>query len=447
MGQGLSAGTGCVGAVYLTLWPFGRERRFMIRSYLVLAGGLMLAALLLDVVFRQLQSGSGATSDPWVDATFRVIESRLQATAVSERSAALRELAQQVRAPVQLLAVDDISAAAGDSPQALLGDGGQTYYLKYSKPLVVAIRVGPVATASNGQLIRYMPAFFYLSILGVVGWWLRPLLKDLNLLTSASQKFAADYREPLATGQQVTQLTSLARNLDEMSGRLSQLIQSQKELTAALSHEMRTPLARIRFALAVIGNQADEPVQKQLNDINHDVAQIDALIASLLEYARLDHPDLGMNYQEVVLDTWIAHTLAAATTTPFNIRVAGVEPLTTVWMEPRLMELALSNLVSNACRFARHSVHVEFARAGDRYRLTVEDDGEGIEPGKRGEVFKAYKRLESQRNQGSGGFGLGLAIVARVAALHGGSATVDRSDSLGGARFMVEWPRRPVVAA
>jgi signal transduction histidine kinase len=402
----------------------------------------MLAALLLDFAFRQMQERAPDIADPWVDATFRMVESRLSATAVPEHAAALRELSRQVRADVQLLDAADISTAATAAPQVLLGDGGRTYYLKHSTPLRAAIRIGPLDPMPAGGSARFMPALFYLSILAVVGLWLRPLLADLSLLTAASQKFAADYREPLATADQAKQLTSLAGNLDDMSGRLSHLIQSQKELTAALSHEMRTPLARIRFALAVIGNQANEPIQKQLNEINADVTQIDALIASLLEYARLDHPDLRMDWQEVALEPWFAHALAASGTPNRTIQLSGVDSLARAWLEPRLMELALSNLVANACRFARSRVLVTFSVPDNRYRLMVEDDGDGIAPDKRGEIFKAYRRLDSTRNHGSGGFGLGLAIVARVAALHGGSATVGDSEVLGGARFVIEWPQR-----
>ena len=107
--------------------------------------------------------------------------------------------------------------------------------------------------------MRFLPVLFYASILLIVGLWLRPLLRDLRVLTVASQKFATDYREPLDTASRTTQLTSLATNLDDMSARVSQLIQSQKEMTAALSHEMRTPLARVRFAAAVLEGEVDEP--------------------------------------------------------------------------------------------------------------------------------------------------------------------------------------------
>ena len=124
----------------------------------------------------------------------------------------------------------------------------------------------------------------------MVGIWLRPLLKDVNLITDGAQRFAAVYREPLRTADGTTELTGLARNIDDMSSRLSGLIRSQKELIAALSHEMRTPLARIRFALAVMGNKDEDGLRQRIDALNDDVQEIDDLIASMLSYARLDHP-------------------------------------------------------------------------------------------------------------------------------------------------------------
>ncbi len=109
-------------------------------------------------------------------------------------------------------------------------------------------------------------------------------------------------------------------------------------------------------------------------------------------------------------------------------------------MEPRLMELALSNLLANADRYARQRVRVSVASAGGENLLRVEDDGEGIPEAQREDVFRAFRRLDTRRNQEVGGHGLGLAIVARVAALHGGNASVTTSAELGGAEFRVTWP-------
>lgn len=104
------------------------------------------------------------------------------------------------------------------------------------------------------------------------------------------------------------------------------------------------------------------------------------------------------------------------------------------------MELALSNLLANALRYARQKVNVTIAREKDQYRLVVEDDGEGIPEGDRQAIFRAFTRLDTSRNRDTGGFGLGLAIVARIAALHRGRVVAEASTTLGGAKLALEWP-------
>jgi len=221
---------------------------------------------------------------------------------------------------------------------------------------------------------------------------------------------------------------------------VSQLIQSQKEMTAALSHEMRTPLARVRFAMAVLEGEVDEELHGQLRAVNADVQQIDDLISDMLDYARLDHPGLRMDRQEVALEPWLKQVAAGCPPHEKALECVRDGGLEHACMEPRLMELALNNLLVNALRYAKQRVRVEITRDHDVYRLVVEDDGDGIPEADRAAVFRAFTRLDTSRNRETGGFGLGLAIVSRIAALHRGRVIAGASRSLGGARLALEWP-------
>ena len=109
-------------------------------------------------------------------------------------------------------------------------------------------------------------------------------------------------------------------------------------------------------------------------------------------------------------------------------------------MDPRLMAIALSNLIVNACRYARATVRLTLRAGAAGYELVVEDDGDGVPEAARAAVFKPFTRLDTSRNRETGGFGLGLAIVARIAALHGGAVAVEASSALGGACFTLRWP-------
>jgi len=422
-------------------WLTARHRGLFIRSYVALAGGLLVVAVLLDLGFGALQSHDNRSADPWLISTFRLMESELVAAPSATRAAVAESLAQKLGLEIGLLDAGDIAGAqtTQPGPRELTDEAGNVFFLYQSAALHGSIRMGPFEPVVESALNRFLPVIFYASILLIVGLWLRPLLRDLTVLTAASQKFASDYREPLDTASRTTQLTSLASNLDDMSARVSQLIQTQKEMTAALSHEIRTPLARVRFAAAVLEGEVDPELRGQLRDINTDVQQIDDLISDMLDYARLDHPGLRMQFQSVPLEPWLA--LIVASSAPHDRSVNTVrQDVENAWMEPRLMELALSNLLANALRYARHQVNVTIANDGNMYRLTVEDDGEGIPAGERTSIFRAFTRLDTSRNRNTGGFGLGLAIVARIAALHRGRVLADASASLGGAKLMLEWP-------
>jgi two-component system sensor kinase ParS len=422
-------------------WLAAGERGLFIRSYIVLAGGLLIVAMLLDLGFDALQARQVRATDPWLESTLRLLEGELADVQGEARQQVAEGIGQRLGMELELLEASDISSAAplDAAPAELVDDSGRVYYLWRSEVLRAVVRLGPFEPVSEGWAARFLPVIFYASILVIVGLWLRPLLTDLRVLTDAAQKFASDYREPLDTAHRTTQLRSLARNLDDMSARVSQLIQGQKEMTAALSHEMRTPLARVRFAVAILEGQVDERLHLQLRAVSNDVQQIDDLISGMLDYARLDHPGLRMNLEAVSVGPWITQVLAACA--PHERRVdVRHEGVDTLWMEPHLMELALSNLLTNALRYARHEVSIEVLRGQGGYRLIVEDDGEGIPEGQRASVFHAFTRLDTSRNRETGGYGLGLAIVARIAALHRGRVSAGTSARLGGARLALEWP-------
>ncbi len=422
----------------------GRNWRLLFRSYLLLVGGLLVVAIVLDLGFGYLRSKEAPHVDRWLESTFQLIEARLADTSPGDRDSVAAHLTETLGIGVQLLARDDVhmQETADHRLPPLVDADGNTSYLHDADSIGAIIRLGPIAAPRDSLLLSVLPPLFYLSIFVVVGFWVRPILKDINVISGGAQRFAADYREPLSTAEKTTQLTALAANLDNMAARLSGVLRSQKELIAALSHEMRTPLARIRFGLAVIDDKADDELKEKFAAMNDDVQEIDDLVASMLNYARLDHPDVEMHWQAVPAVAWLAKIIEKTPSGAIRIEAQIAGAPGKVHMDPHLMELALSNLVVNATKYAGQHVRCALTQDGDDYVLTVEDDGKGVPEDEREKVFKAFTRIDDSRNRETGGYGLGLAVVARVAELHGGLASVDASPGLGGARFSMRWPPR-----
>ena len=424
---------------------FARQnRQLLFRFYLIIVVGLIATATVLDFSFSRLQDSLAPAPNQWVEGHFRLIETRLAELPQAAWPQAVTGLEAQLGFPVRILPMDHVvrTGEAASGTQEVFDDEGRSSYFRHSSGLDVAIQIGPVASreASENILMQLIPPLFYLSIFVFVGLWLRPLLRDLNLITNSARDFAEDYRQPVKTLDKTTSLRDLAANFDDMSSRIRGLIQGQKELTSALSHEMRTPLARIRFAMAVIGDKNRADIGEELESIEQDVQEIDQLIGTMLDYARLDHPDREMNWQLTPVDEWLERTAGKCRIQSHELRVENDLPSQMVRMDPHLMELALSNLLVNACRYARKLVRLRFTTDDTCYLLSVEDDGQGIPAADREAVFKAFTRLDNSRNRETGGYGLGLAIVARIAALHGGCALAEQSD-LGGARMVVAWPK------
>ncbi|MDX1507270.1 MAG: ATP-binding protein [Woeseiaceae bacterium] len=422
----------------------GGHRRFLLRSYLLLVAALLAVAVGLQYGYEYLLASRPQQADPWLEATLALAATRLENASPDERQRIAGELSRQIGVGVQLLERNDVAMAADVALEPLVDEDGNTWYLYTPAALDSILYVGPVATVADPAWVRFVPVLFYLSIFVVVGLWLRPLLLDIKVMTGAAQRFAADYRTPLETADQVSELTVLANTLDDMSKRLSGMIQTQKELIAALSHEMRTPLARIRFALAVIDGDGDDRTPGRIEAIKDDLQEVDALISTMLDYARLDHPDLQMHWQDVPVRAWLEQVLEKYRDLGKELQVDVEEGIDAAPMDPRLMTLALSNLVSNACRHANSTLRVAVSVTDDGYAIRVDDDGSGVPEDARDAVFKAFARLDDSRSRDTGGYGLGLAIVARIAELHGGRALVGDAEDLGGASFTISWAAPPL---
>ncbi|MEE3214222.1 MAG: ATP-binding protein, partial [Pseudomonadota bacterium] len=190
----------------------------------------------------------------------------------------------------------------------------------------------------------------------------------------------------------------------------------------------------------------DALVRRQLQGVDSDIDELDDLIDEILTYARLDRETIhGVDAtpEPVELRDTCERVIDVLMPLHGNLEVQlAAGPEVEIHADLRYLQRAIQNLVANACRHARSRVKVSLYDESRLVRVDVEDDGEGVPPEARQDIFKPFARLDDSRTRRSGGYGLGLSIVQKVMAWHGGSVTVDESPTLQGARFTLIIPRR-----
>ncbi|MGE5126406.1 MAG: sensor histidine kinase [Betaproteobacteria bacterium] len=272
-----------------------------------------------------------------------------------------------------------------------------------------------VAARPHAGLRHYGAAAVTLGLLSLVvalaAWPLvRRLTRRLENLRLRVEDLGGGDLEARAPVEGSDEVADLARSFNRAAGRIQQLVESQRRQLAFASHELRSPLARLRLSLEMM---AGDPVLKER--AAQDVAELDGLIDELLESSRLEARSSAERRDEVDLLALAAEEAARA-----GVEAEGTAVV--VQGDARLLRRLVRNLLDNALRHGGGSpvsVRVEPREGGAR--LSVADRGPGIAPDERERVFEPFYRPRGTAETGAG-YGLGLALVRQIARAHGGEA-------------------------
>jgi signal transduction histidine kinase len=217
-----------------------------------------------------------------------------------------------------------------------------------------------------------------------------------------------------------------------------------RDLLHGVAHELRSPAARISFALSEWKSvttkeeriELESTMDRAIDDLNH-------LVQEVLRYSRLDLSSETIDLQSCNLEDIVNECCARIKPLypEVEIQLSGQSACFVLVNEVQFSR-AVINLVRNAARYSSRNLAISWQLSSSDWTLTVEDDGPGIPPGKRERIFEPFTRLDPSRSRDSGGSGLGLAIVKTVAVNHCGTVVVDDS-TLGGARFTMSLPLNP----
>ena len=334
---------------------------------------------------------------------------------------------------------------------AIEGADGKTYYLEMT-PRAGGNLAGRSPNASHRPAgapaghdwaFWLRPPFGFLWLLGLVGIAvavgvfpiIRRLLKRLENLQRSVQRFGeGDLTVRVAT-EGKDEVADLARQFNAAASRIEELVQSHKSLLANASHELRSPLARIRMGLELMGG--DDSVAKAKAEIQRNINELDQLVDEILLASRLESREVDVGSTELVDLIGLAAEECARVDADLDVQATeGLE----VPAIAKLVRRAVRNLLENARRYSHGEISLQLSREGDMAVVRVEDIGPGVPAAQRDRIFEKFYRLPGASER-SGGVGLGLSLVRSIAQRHGGSVVCeDRLDGRQGASFVLRLP-------
>ncbi|HTL35974.1 MAG TPA: HAMP domain-containing sensor histidine kinase [Kofleriaceae bacterium] len=270
-------------------------------------------------------------------------------------------------------------------------------------------------------------------VLIVVGaatlWFSRRLVKPLDTLALAAQKFGAGDTSARAELRRDDELGDVGKAFDNMADRTAALISAQRQLMADVSHELRTPLARIRVALELA---AEDPMAAKdvLVDVGTDLDEIDQLIADILTTARLDADPAQVKREPISVGelTDRAASRFAARHPGRKLEKVVDDAERAIECDPVLLRRALDNLLDNAAKYSEPDKPVKLAvqpNGPTSVEFDIVDKGIGMSKDELDRAGTPFWRADGSRARRTGGIGLGLALARRIARAHGGDISLD----------------------
>lgn len=304
---------------------------------------------------------------------------------------------------------------------------------------------------------HYMEGLFHLIWVALIGalfcyWLARYLTSPVTKLRAATRELARgnlSTRVGPAMGNRRDELTSLGADFDQMAEKIESLIKSQRRLLGDISHELRSPLARLNVALELAVQRAGPDAASALERIQREAENLNEMIGQLLALTRLESGTEGLQKTTVDLRQLVVEVVDdadfEARGRTRSVRFETVDQCTVMGIE-QLLRRAIENVVRNAVQYTRESTEVQVSLQKDSCDgfepggkveskvnltngsnhcavITVRDRGAGVPESALLKIFHPFYRVDEARDREAGGVGLGLAIAERAVRLHGGNVT------------------------
>lgn len=372
------------------------------------------------------------------------------------RIAAEQNEVQRVQAPREVLVTNTEGDFLGSGVAQRVPGEGIAFQVELDSGAAYTLRIAPREPRAPGErgprgrdaAFWTRPPFGFLWMLGLVGVAvaigvfpiIRRLLLRLDVLQRGVQRFGDGDLGARVPVQGRDEVADLSRQFNAAAERIEALVHSHKSLLANASHELRSPLTRIRMGLELM--DANQPSAQFRREIERNVSELDQLVEEILLASRLDAREADVGDVEAVDLVGLAAEECARVGADLDVGGADIE----VRGVAKLLRRALRNLLENARRYSEGPVTLSVHASPGWAEVRVCDQGPGVPPAQRERIFEPFYRLPGASER-AGGVGLGLALVRSIAMRHQGSVHCE-DHAGGGACFVLRLPaeRRTIGA-
>ncbi|KAA1160099.1 two-component sensor histidine kinase [Pseudoalteromonas fuliginea] len=323
----------------------------------------------------------------------------------------------------------------------LILEDQQGFYMLYSSqilsPFHISMRLDKrVDTEQRNDI--FLTLLFYAGLCVFMGFIITPLAKRLTVLNEAAKKFASGNVQARIKVSHFTYIKDVELTFNKMASQIEKLVAENKLMASSLSHDIRTPIACLRFGLdAAIDSYDEQQIKKYLSRMESDLDHMESMLKSYLAFATLEQNANKLTYSSTNIKHYLSDILIQLApkfeSQMLNVQLNSSSDI--INADLHWLARAITNLLNNACDFAELHIYLSAKVYEHQLVITVEDDGPGIAKENFNNVFSPFFKEEEHRNRADKSYGLGLAIVEKVADWHHGSVKVSKSNQLGGACF------------
>ncbi len=286
------------------------------------------------------------------------------------------------------------------------------------------------------------------SVLGAaIGYYAaKRSLAPIRRISTASKDIADGNFQTRLDMQSDPDLAILSSSFNGMVDELKAKIERDQRFTSDVSHELRSPLMTLRASVDLLErkeSELPETLQQAIQLIGQDVHRFEQLVEDLLEISRMDAGAVQLQVSNINLLEFLSQVVKQSPTPDIEVVALDSSETVIIAADKRRLAQVFSNLISNAAKYGGGAQRITYRQISSTVQITVEDEGPGVPPKERQQIFERFSRgaADAGNRQSGTGVGLGLSLVKEHLNLHGGNVWVtDRYDSKPGARFVVELP-------